>query len=65
MTLRPLTGPDDPLIKRFEMRVEATFRFCLPHVLGMGPVALYATASKHNRDQLYKAQIRNLLGRPS
>jgi hypothetical protein len=36
------------------MRVEATFRFCLPRVFGMGPVALYATASKHNRDQLYK-----------
>lgn len=53
--LRPLQGPDDPLISRFEMRVEATFRFCLPRVLGMGPVALYATASRHNRDQLYKA----------
>jgi hypothetical protein len=50
-----LAGPDDPRIGRYEMRVEATFRFCLPRVLGMGPVALYATASKHNRDQLYKA----------
>lgn len=50
-----LAGPDDPRIAKFEMRMEATFRFCLPRVLGMGPVALYATASKHNRDQLYKA----------
>lgn len=49
-----LDGPDDPRIGKFEMRVEATFRFCLPQVFGMGPVALYATASKHNRDQLYK-----------
>lgn len=49
-----LEGPSDPRIGKFEMRVEATFRFCLPQVFGMGPVALYATASKHNRDQIYK-----------
>jgi hypothetical protein len=49
-----LDGPNDPRIGKFEMRVEATFRFCLPKVFGMGPVALYTTASKHNRDQLYK-----------
>jgi hypothetical protein len=49
-----LAGPNDPRIGKFEMRVEATFRFCLPKVFGMGPVALYTTTSKHNRDQLYK-----------
>jgi hypothetical protein len=49
-----LDGPNDPRIGKFEMRVEATFRFCLPKVFGMGPVALYSTGSKHNRDQLYK-----------
>lgn len=52
--LRKLTGPDDALIAKYEMRVETTFRFCMPRVFGMGPVALYSTTSKHNRDQLYK-----------
>lgn len=49
-----LEGPNDPRIGKFEMHVEATFRFCLPQVFGMGPVALYSTTSKHNRDQIYK-----------
>jgi hypothetical protein len=66
-----LDGPGDARIKKFEMKVEATFRFCLPQVFGMGPVALYSTGSKHNRDQLYKgvtdahAWLRgNLIGIP-
>jgi Recombination directionality factor-like len=48
-----LEGPGDPRIARFEMHVEATFRFTLPRVMGMGEVALYSTRSRHNRDQLF------------
>lgn len=50
-----LTGPDDPRIKRFEMSVEATFRFGLPRVLGLGKVVLYGTKSARNRDNLRDA----------
>jgi Recombination directionality factor-like len=48
-----LEGPEDPRIAQFDMHVEATFRFTLPNVLGMGEVALYSTRSRHNRDQLF------------
>jgi hypothetical protein len=50
-----LTGPDDPRIKRYEMSVEATFRFGLPRVLGLGKVVLYGSKSARNRDNLRDA----------
>lgn len=50
-----LDGPDDPRIAKYQMHVEATLRFGLPRVLGLGKVALYSTGSKHNRDALKKA----------
>src|SRR5205085_88158 len=50
-----LTGPDDPRIKRYEMNVEATLRFGLPRVLGLGKVVLYGTKSARNRDNLRDA----------
>lgn len=50
-----LTGPDDPRIARYEMNVEATFRFGLPRALGLGKVVLYGTKSPRNRDNLRDA----------
>jgi hypothetical protein len=52
-----LEGPEDPRIEKFQMRIEATFRFGLPRVLGLGKVALYSTGAKNNRDKLRKSLL--------
>ena len=50
-----LRGPDDPRIAKYKMSVEATLRFGLPRVLGLGKVVLYGTKSARNRDNIRDA----------
>ena len=66
-----LDGPDDPRIKKFEMRIEATLRFGMPRVLGLGKIAMYTSSSRKIRRNLYesvwfleRALVGNMIGIP-
>jgi len=41
-----LNGRDDPRVKKIDINVEGSLRFCLPKVMGLGLDALYATKSR-------------------
>lgn len=48
-----LKGPEDPRIAKYEMHVEATIKFLLPEVLGIGTVVEITSKGRRSRGNLY------------
>lgn len=49
-----ITGPDDPVVAKFGMKVTTTLRFLVPEVLGVGAWAEISTGSEQSTHSLYR-----------
>lgn len=49
-----LTGPDDPRIKKLEIKLTASLSFCMPEVMGIGSVAQIMSSGRASTKNLYR-----------
>lgn len=50
-----LDGPNDPRVKKLEVKVVTSLEFCLPEIMGLGKVARISTSGRASTRNLYKA----------